>query len=89
MQPESLRSAQWTAGQMNKIRRGIEALGALPEPEFPSVRAVVLAVALWYLLRRLPDFKWQELEGGKKLEKWYGRAVQHACWVEEGEVPPS
>lgn len=74
---------------MNKIRRGVEALAALPEPEFPSVRAVVLACTLWYLSRRITNLRWQELKGGDKLEAWYARAVQHPSWAGEGEVPPS
>ncbi|ELU45166.1 hypothetical protein AG1IA_00800 [Rhizoctonia solani AG-1 IA] len=88
-QPEEQRSAQLIAAQRNKVRRGIEALGALPEPEFPSAKAVGLACTLWYLNRRLPDFNWREGQGGKKLEDWFKRAVEHPAWVEEGEVPPS
>ncbi|KAJ1302022.1 hypothetical protein OPQ81_000857 [Rhizoctonia solani] len=85
---EGERSAQWIAGQMNKVRRGVEALAALPAPEFPSAKAVVLACVLWYLNRRLPDFNWKEVQGGK-LDGWYKRAVEHPVWIEEGEVPPS
>ncbi|KAF8734796.1 Etoposide-induced protein 2.4 (EI24), partial [Rhizoctonia solani] len=88
-QPEEQRSAQLIAAQRNKVRRGIEALGTLPEPEFPSAKAVGLACTLWYLNRRLPDFNWREGQGGKKLEDWFKRAVEHPAWVEEGEVPPS
>ncbi|KAG8692177.1 hypothetical protein FRC08_009961 [Ceratobasidium sp. 394] len=88
LRPESARSEQWIAGQGNKIRRGVEALAKLPLPEFPSVQAVVLARVLWYLSRRVPDFRWQEVEGGK-LEAWYKQAVLYPAWAEEGEVPPS
>ncbi|CAE6436953.1 unnamed protein product [Rhizoctonia solani] len=88
LRPEGERSAQWIAGQTNKVRRGIEALAALPPPEFPSAKAVVLAVVLWYLNRRLPDFNWKEVQGGR-LDAWYKRAVEHPAWAEEGEVPPS
>ncbi|KAG8777920.1 hypothetical protein FRC12_000124, partial [Ceratobasidium sp. 428] len=84
LRPESLRSDQWISGQNNKIRRGIEALAKRPLPEFPSAQAVVLAVTLWYLTRRVPDFAWQTVEGGI-LEGWYKRAVQHPAWVDEGE----
>ncbi|KAH7345608.1 glutathione S-transferase protein [Rhizoctonia solani] len=88
IRPEGERSLQWIAGQMNKVRRGVEALGALPPPEFPSAKAVALACVLWYLNRRLPDFNWREVQGGK-LDTWYKRAVEHPAWVEEGDVPPS
>lgn len=89
VQPESNRSEQWSNGQMNKIRRGVQALAKLPLPEFPSVQAVALAIVLWYMNRRVPDFRWEEVEGGKKLEEWFKRAVEHKSWAEEGEVPPS
>ncbi|CCO29520.1 glutathione S-transferase [Rhizoctonia solani AG-1 IB] len=89
IRPEEQRSTQWIAGQRNKVRRGVEALGALPEPEFPSAKAVGLACALWYLNRRLPDFNWRDTQGGKKLDDWFKRAVEHPAWAEEGEVPPS
>ncbi|CAE6458279.1 unnamed protein product [Rhizoctonia solani] len=89
IRPEGERSAQWIVGQKNKVRRGVEALAALPAPEFPSAKAVALACALWYLNRRLPDFNWKGVQGGDKLDDWYKRAVGHDAWVEEGEVPPS
>ncbi|CAE6438271.1 unnamed protein product [Rhizoctonia solani] len=88
IRPEGERSTQWIAGQMNKVRRGIEALSELPPPEFPSAKAVALACVLWYLNRRLPDFNWREVQGGK-LDAWYKRALEHPAWVEEGDVPPS
>ncbi|KAG8747734.1 Glutathione S-transferase protein [Ceratobasidium sp. 414] len=88
LRPESIRSEQWIAGQGNKIKRGVEALAKLPLPEFPSVQAVVLACALWYLSRRVPDIRWREVEGGK-LAGWYDQAVLYPAWAEEGEVPPS
>ena len=65
-------------------------MAKLPKPEFPSVQAVALAVALWYVSRRVPNFRWQEeVEGGKELEEWFKRAVEYKAWAEEGEVPPS
>ncbi|KAF8601542.1 hypothetical protein BDV93DRAFT_608066 [Ceratobasidium sp. AG-I] len=89
LKPEPLHSEQASNGQLNKIRRGIQALAKLPKPEFPSVQAVALAVALWYVSRRVPNFRWQEVEGGKELEEWFKRAAAYKAWAEEGEVPPS
>lgn len=89
VQPDALRSEQASNAQLNKIRRGIEALAKLPKPEFPTVQAVVLACALWYVSRRVSNFRWQEVDGGKELEEWFKHAVEHKAWAEEGEVPPS
>ena len=69
LRPENFRWPDWVDGQMQKMRRGLDALEAEPLGETVDIGTISVACALGYLDFRYPDEGWRDER--PKLTAWY------------------
>ncbi|MGH7014727.1 MAG: glutathione S-transferase [Stellaceae bacterium] len=88
VRPQERQWAEWSAGQMRKVRNGLAALdgkvgeGALGGPL--NIGQIAIGCALGYLDFRYPNEAWRERHVG--LAKWYAEFVQRKSML--ATVPP-
>jgi glutathione S-transferase len=76
VRPQPLQWGDWVAGQLGKVRSGLDAL----EPACAgwgdrfAIGEITAACVLGYLDFRFPDVEWRK--GRPALERWYGRVSQ-------------
>ena len=69
LRPEQFRWSDWVEGQMQKVRRSLDALEAEPLGETVDIGTISVACALGYLDFRYPDEGWRETR--PKLAAWF------------------
>ena len=69
LRPENLRWSDWIEGQMQKVRRSLDALDAEPLGETVDIGTISVACALGYLDFRFPDEGWRDTR--PKLAAWF------------------
>ena len=81
MRPEALRWAEWTAGQMAKVRRALDAFetSARRAGDDLDIADIGVACGLGYLDFRFPNENWRE--GRPKLTAFYQQISQRASWL--------
>ncbi len=88
LRPEPLRWADWRAGQLDKVRTALAALGT-PGSGAPAlddsvhIGSISLGCALWYLDLRFPDLGWRDQQ--PRVAQWWERFGQRpsmaATWT--------
>ena len=69
LRPEEFRWSDWIEGQMQKVRRSLDALEAEPLGESVDIGTISVACALGYLDFRFPDEGWRDTR--PKLAAWF------------------
>lgn len=81
LRPEPLRWDDWSAGQMGKIRRALDAFEGSSRSAGPelTVADIGVACALGYLDLRFPDEAWRD--GRPRLTAFYAAFAKKPIWA--------
>lgn len=83
--PETLRWADWKAGQLDKAHTSLAALEAAPQQlqDRVDIGSITIGCALWYLDLRFADLAWRDRH--PKVATWYAsfsqRPSMQAVWA--------
>ncbi len=87
VRPESVRWADWSAGQMDKIRTGFVALekDAAALAGRVDIGTITLGCALWYFDVRFPDLGWRKQYPA--VAAWHAGFAQRESMKREWKLP--
>ncbi|KAF0119995.1 MAG: glutathione S-transferase, partial [Xanthobacteraceae bacterium] len=75
--PEALRWADWSTGQLTKIRTTVASFSGTWLSHLESrldIGTIAVGVSLGYLDFRFPDIGWRQ--GNERLAEWYARFAE-------------